>query len=168
MSPLCQTHIAPDQLNQMEPFYPLHAYVCDAVLPGAAAGVRRARRDLHASTPTSRRTPTSWVEHARRYVETWSSSASGSGAAAKVVEIASNDGYLLQHFVAAGIPVLGIEPAANVAEVAVEKGMPTHGRSSSARERAARDRARARHGRPAARQQRAGARARPQRLRRRA
>ena len=67
---------------------------------------------------------TSWVEHARRYaglmIERF-----GLGASSKVMEIASNDGYLLQHFVAAGVPVLGIEPAANVAKVAVDKGIAT-------------------------------------------
>ena len=90
----------------------------------------------------------------------------GLGPRSQVMEIASNDGYLLQHFVARGVPVLGIEPAANVAKVAVEKGIPTTVRFFGRQTRGA-DRGRARQGRPAARQQRARARAGPQRLRRR-
>ena len=66
----------------------------------------------------------SWVAHARDYVE-WPSSASGSNSDSLVVELASNDGYLLQHVVERGIPALGIEPAANVADVARERGIET-------------------------------------------
>src|SRR5205823_409184 len=66
----------------------------------------------------------SWVEHARRYA-TMAIDRFRLGAHSKVMEIASNDGYLLQHFIAAGVPALGIEPAANVARAAVEKGIPT-------------------------------------------
>jgi len=123
MSPLCQTHIAPDQLHEMEPFYPLHAYVCDRcflvqlqefVTPDSIFG-----EYAYFSSYS-----TSWVEHARRYAE-MAITRFGLGKASKVMEIASNDGYLLQHFVARGVPVLGIEPAANVAKVAAEKGVPT-------------------------------------------
>ena len=106
---------------------------------------------------------TSWLEHSRRYVEQmverW-----GLDRDSHVVELASNDGYLLQYFVERGIPVLGIEPAANVAEVAVEKGVPTLVEFfgvPTARAAGARDASR----RPAARQQRARARPRSQRLR---
>jgi len=67
----------------------------------------------------------SWVEHMRRYAEVISDRLA-LGKDSFVVEVASNDGYLLQHFVRKGIPVLGIEPAANVAKVAIEKGIPTH------------------------------------------
>ena len=66
----------------------------------------------------------SWVEHARRYTQL-AIQRFGLHARSKVMEIASNDGYLLQHFVAAGVPVLGVEPAANVAQVAIGKGVPT-------------------------------------------
>ncbi|HEU0200989.1 MAG TPA: methyltransferase domain-containing protein, partial [Burkholderiaceae bacterium] len=66
----------------------------------------------------------SWVAHARRYAEMMIERFK-LGATSKVMEIASNDGYLLQHFVAHGVPVLGIEPAANVAQAAIEKGVPT-------------------------------------------
>jgi SAM-dependent methyltransferase len=66
----------------------------------------------------------SWVEHARRYAA-MAIDRFGLSASSKVMEIASNDGYLLQHFVSAGVPVLGIEPAANVARAAIERGVPT-------------------------------------------
>jgi len=123
MSPLCQTHIAPEQLNHMEPFYPLRAYVChecflvqldEYVAPG----------EIFSDYAYFSSYSDSWVEHARRYAEAMTGRFR-LGAQSRVVEIASNDGYLLQHFVRLGIPVLGVEPAANVAKVAVEKGIPT-------------------------------------------
>ncbi|HEU4622355.1 MAG TPA: class I SAM-dependent methyltransferase [Burkholderiaceae bacterium] len=123
MSPLCQTHIAPEQLHEAEKFYPLHAYVCgqcflvqlqEFVTPD----------EIFSEYAYFSSYSSSWVEHARRYVETVSTRF-GLGANSKVMEIASNDGYLLQHFVARGVPVLGIEPAANVAKAAIDKGIPT-------------------------------------------
>jgi hypothetical protein len=106
----------------MEPFYPLHAYVCgrcflvqlqEFVSPG----------EIFTEYAYFSSYSTSWVEHARRYAEMMIGRL-GLGPASKVMEIATNDGYLLQHFVAHGIPVLGNEPAANVAKVAIEKGVP--------------------------------------------
>lgn len=123
MSPLCQTHIRPEQLHEMEPFYPLHAYVCDRcflvqlqefVTPD----------EIFTEYAYFSSYSTSWVEHARRYAEMMIERFK-LGAGSKVMEIASNDGYLLQHFVARGVPVLGIEPAANVAQAAIAKGVPT-------------------------------------------
>lgn len=123
MSPLCQTHIQLDQLHEMETFYPLHAYVCDRcflvqlqefVTPG----------EIFTEYAYFSSYSTSWVEHARRYAEMMIERFE-LGAGSKVMEIASNDGYLLQHFVARGVPVLGIEPAANVAQAAIDKGVPT-------------------------------------------
>lgn len=123
MSPLCQTHIAPEQLHEMEPFYPLHAYVCDACylvqLQEFVSPASIFSEYAYFSSYSA-----SWVEHARRYCEQMIGRF-GLGADSRVMEIASNDGYLLQHFVASGVPVLGIEPAANVARVAVDKGIPT-------------------------------------------
>ena len=78
---------------------------------------------------------TSWLEHAERYAEAMVERF-GLGAASHVVEVASNDGYLLQYFTERGIPVLGIEPAANVAEVAVAEGHPDAGRVLRRRDRA--------------------------------
>jgi SAM-dependent methyltransferase len=123
MSPLCQTHIRPEQLNEMEPFYPLHAYVCDQCflvqLQEFVTPDEIFTEYAYFSSYSS-----SWVEHARRYAEMMIGRF-GLDGSSRVFEIASNDGYLLQHFVARGVPVLGIEPAANVAKVAIEKGVPT-------------------------------------------
>jgi SAM-dependent methyltransferase len=133
MSPPCQTHIEPQQLNHMEPFYPLHAWVCERcflvqleeyVTPG----------DIFSEYAYFSSYADSWVEHARKY-SVQMRERFGLGPNSLVMEIASNDGYLLQHFVAQGVPVLGIEPAANVAKVAQDKGIRTevcfHGRSSA-------------------------------------
>lgn len=123
MSPLCQTHIEPDQLNSMERFYPLHAWVCEScflvqleeyVSPDQIFG------DYAYFSSYS----DSWVEHARLYTDAVTGRF-GLGSNSLVNEIASNDGYLLQHFVTKKIPCLGIEPAANVAKVAVERGIRT-------------------------------------------
>ena len=123
MSPLCQTHIRPDQLHEMEPTYPLHAYVCDQCflvqLQEFVAPDEIFTEYAYFSSYSS-----SWVEHARRYAEMMIERFTLSPSS-KVFEIASNDGYLLQHFAARGVPVLGIEPAANVAKVAIDKGVPT-------------------------------------------
>ncbi len=123
MSPLCQTHIAPHQLHDMEPFYPLHAYVCDACLLVQLQEFVSPQAIFEEYAYFSSYS-TSWVEHARRYAQ-MAIERFHLGANSKVMEIASNDGYLLQHFVAAGVPVLGIEPAANVAKAAVERGVAT-------------------------------------------
>jgi 2-polyprenyl-3-methyl-5-hydroxy-6-metoxy-1,4-benzoquinol methylase len=123
MSPLCQTHIAPEQLNQMEPFYPLHAYVCgECFLVQLEQFVSPS--EIFSDYAYLSSYSDSWVEHARRYTEDMRRRF-GLGSESLVAEIASNDGYLLQHFVAAGVPVLGIEPAANVADIARQKGIRT-------------------------------------------
>jgi SAM-dependent methyltransferase len=123
MSPLCQTHIAPEQLNQMEPFYPLHAYVChECFLVQLDEYV--APTEIFSDYAYFSSYADSWVEHARRYCDAMAERFA-LGTSSRVVEIASNDGYLLQHFVRKGVSVLGIEPAANVAEVARQKGIPT-------------------------------------------
>jgi SAM-dependent methyltransferase len=123
MSPPCQTHIEADQLNRMERFYPLHAWVCgDCFLVQLEDYV--APDEIFSEYAYFSSYSDSWVEHARRYCEAVSRRF-GLGPASRVVEIASNDGYLLQHFVRAGVPSLGIDPAANVARAALEKGIPT-------------------------------------------
>jgi cyclopropane fatty-acyl-phospholipid synthase-like methyltransferase len=135
MSPLCQTHIERTNLNAMEAFFPLHARVCNAcflvqleefVAPG----------DIFSEYAYFSSYSDSWVEHARRYVEAMRERFNLTRQSL-VMEIASNDGYLLKHFVAAGVPVLGIEPAANIAKVAREQGIRTdvsfHGRANAAR-----------------------------------
>jgi SAM-dependent methyltransferase len=107
----------------MEPFYPLHAYVCgECLLVQLQEFVTPA--EIFSEYAYFSSYSTSWVEHARRYAE-MAIARFGLGAHSKVMEIASNDGYLLQHFVARGVPVLGIEPAANVAQAAIDRGVPT-------------------------------------------
>src|SRR5579862_9994269 len=123
MSPLCQTHISPEQLNTMEPFYQLRVYVCEACfLVQLEEFVAPA--DIFSEYAYFSSFSDSWVEHARRYTEQMRERFLLDGSR-QVMEIASNDGYLLQHFVAAGVPVLGIEPAENVARAAIEKGVRT-------------------------------------------
>lgn len=123
MSPPCNSILKFEQLNDMEPFYPLHAFVCDrCFLVQLLEYVTPAEIFSEYSYFSSY--SDSWLQHAKNYtelvVERFKLHSSS-----QVIEIASNDGYLLQYFVAKGIPALGIEPAANVAEVAKQKGIPT-------------------------------------------
>jgi hypothetical protein len=123
MSPLCESYLRPDQLNAMEPFYPLHVRVCRhcflVQLEAYVSGEEIFNEYAYFSSYSD-----SWVEHARRYTNQ-AIDQLGLTEHSFVVEIASNDGYLLQHFVERGIPVLGIEPAGNVAQVASSRGIPT-------------------------------------------
>jgi hypothetical protein len=123
MSPLCESFLRPDQLDQMEPFYPLHVRVCERCflvqLPEYVPPEEIFSEYAYFSSYSD-----TWVDHARRYAET-AIERLGLSETSLVVETASNDGYLLQHFIARGVPVLGIEPARNVAEAAIEKGIPT-------------------------------------------
>jgi hypothetical protein len=121
LSPLANSYVPLDQADQTDPRYPLHARVCsncflvqvDDVVPPSDIFSHYAYFSSYSS---------SWVEHARNYCET-ATERLGLGKDSFVVEVASNDGYLLQHFVAKSIPVLGVEPAANVAEEAEKKGV---------------------------------------------
>ena len=123
MSPLANSYIKPAQINQVERFFPLHALVCDGCFlvqlqefesPEAIFG------DYAYFSSFS----DSFLRHAEAYVEMAVDRFKLNGKS-QVVEIASNDGYLLQYFVQKGVPVLGIEPAANVAEVAMKRGIPS-------------------------------------------
>ena len=123
MSPLCESYLPADQLDAMEPFYPLHVRVCERCflvqlqeyVPPDEIFTEYAYFSSYSD---------SWVRHARVYavamIERFALTEKS-----LVVEVASNDGYLLQHFVAQNVPVLGIEPAENVARVASEQGIPT-------------------------------------------
>jgi SAM-dependent methyltransferase len=123
MSPLCESFLPAEKLNQMEPFYPLHVWVCEeCFLVQVEEFV--SPREIFTEYAYFSSFADSWVEHMRRYAEGISDRL-GLGSRSFVVEVASNDGYLLQHFVKKQIPVLGIEPAANVAQVAIDKGIPT-------------------------------------------
>ncbi len=107
----------------MEPFYPLHAFVCDQCLLVQLQEFV-SPDNIFSEYAYFSSYSTSWVEHARRYTE-MVCDRFGLTRASKIAEIASNDGYLLQHFLKRGITPLGIEPAANVAKVAVKNGIPT-------------------------------------------
>jgi C-methyltransferase C-terminal domain/Putative zinc binding domain/Methyltransferase domain len=123
MSPLCESFLAADQIRHMEPHYPLHVFVCERchlVQLEAFVSPEAIFREYAYFSSYS----TSWVEHARRYVEMIRLRL-GLGPSDLVIEAASNDGYLLQHFVGTGIPFIGIDPAANVARAAEERGVPT-------------------------------------------
>lgn len=123
MHPLCESYVSEDKMNQMEPFYPLHVYVCEqCFLVQLHEYVSPA--EIFTEYAYFSSYADSWVQHAKRYTEMIVEQLTLT-ANSFVVELASNDGYLLQHFVAKGIPVLGIEPAANVAEAARKKNVPT-------------------------------------------
>jgi len=123
MSPLCESYLTADQLNQAEAFYPLHVYVCEQCflvqLEEYVAPERIFSEYAYFSSFSS-----SWRRHAKQYVEEMTERFE-LGGGALVAEIGSNDGYLLEYFLAAGVPVFGIEPAANVAASAVERGVHT-------------------------------------------
>jgi SAM-dependent methyltransferase len=123
MSPLCESYISPEQLNQMEPFYPLHVWVCDQCFLVQLESYVSAEH-IFAEYAYFSSYSDSWLKHSSDYVDMITKRL-GLGRQSLAVELASNDGYLLQYFVNKGIPALGVEPAANVAKVAVEKGVPT-------------------------------------------
>jgi len=123
MSPLCESYLRVQQLNEMEPFYPLHVFVCEncfLVQLQEYVSVESIFGEYAYFSSYSE----SWLAHAKTYTERMIKRFA-LGPRSQVVELASNDGYLLQYFVLAGIPSLGIEPAANVAAAAVTKGVPT-------------------------------------------
>jgi SAM-dependent methyltransferase len=123
MSPLCESFLSAGDLDRMGPFYPLRVLVCGQcwlVQLGEYVRVESIFSDYAYFSSYS----DSWLAHAKAYVDMMTERFA-LGAKSRVVELASNDGYLLQYFVAKGIPALGVEPAANVAKVAVEKGVPT-------------------------------------------
>jgi len=123
MSPLCESYLRADQLNQMEPFYPLYVWVCDECFLVQLQEYVSAE-NIFSDYAYFSSYSDSWLNHAENYTHQMVKHY-GLDNKSLVVELASNDGYLLQYFVQRGIPTLGIEPAANVADVAVKKGVPT-------------------------------------------
>ena len=121
--PLANAFLRPEQLAKPEPRYPLHARVCDRCLLVQVDAVVR-REEIFEDYAYFSSYSSSWVEHARRFAEAATRRFALDGNSL-VVEVASNDGYLLKHFVAQGIPCRGIEPARNVAAVAEAAGVPT-------------------------------------------
>lgn len=123
MSPLCESYLTAEQLNEMEPFYPLHAQVCGACFLVQVAEYV-APEQIFSEYAYFSSYSDSWLAHARDYTRK-TAERFGLGPRSQVVEVGSNDGYLLQYFVELGIPVLGVEPAANVAQAATAKGVAT-------------------------------------------
>ena len=123
MSPPCESYLSADQLDQGETFYPLNVRICESCLLVQLPAYIPAE-DIFSHYAYFSSFSESWVEHARRYVED-ATARLRLGPGSFVVEVASNDGYLLQHVAERGIHCHGIEPAANVAEAARAKGIPT-------------------------------------------
>ncbi len=123
MSPLSNAFIKPENYREMEPFYPLHAYVCDSCF---LVQLEEFESPQHIFSDYAYFSSYSeiWLHHAEAYTD-WMIRRFGFDPSNQVIEIASNDGYLLKNFKARGIPVLGIEPAGNVAQVAQAAGIPT-------------------------------------------
>jgi hypothetical protein len=123
MSPLCESYVPAERLDDPEVFYPLHVLICDSCLlvqvPAYVSGEHIFSDYAYFSSYSD-----SWVAHAKRYADGMIDRL-GLTPESLVTEVASNDGYLLQHFVARQVPVLGIEPAANVAEAARARGIRT-------------------------------------------
>jgi len=125
VSPLCQKHVTPAHFDRAEPHYPLHARVCHACFLVQVADVVPPEEIFgdgeyaYFSSYSE-----SWLRHARDYA-TSMIERFGLGPKSQIVEVASNDGYLLQYFLGSGARVLGIEPAANCAEAAIDRGIET-------------------------------------------
>jgi SAM-dependent methyltransferase len=123
MSPLCESYVPAERLDAPEVFYPLHVRLCGSCLlvqlPVYVSG-----EDIFSDYAYFSSYSDSWVAHAKRYADAMIGRL-GLTPGSLVTEVASNDGYLLQHFASQGIPVLGVEPAANVAEAARARGIPT-------------------------------------------
>lgn len=123
MSPLCESYVSASRLNEVERFYPLHVWVCgECFLVQVEEYVTG--EEIFTDYAYFSSYSDSWLDHSRRYVEQMIRQLDLTPRS-RVIEVASNDGYLLQYFAQRGIPVLGIEPAGNVARVAEERGVPT-------------------------------------------
>jgi hypothetical protein len=123
LSPLCETYPSPADLNRGEMYYPLHVYVCDKCFL-VQLDEYQTPEQIFSDYAYFSSFSDSWLNHCERYCELMKSRFN-LDSRSFVVEVASNDGYLLQYFVKRNVPVLGIEPAANVAKVAMEKGVTT-------------------------------------------
>jgi len=123
MSPLCETYPSAEEFNRGEMYYPLHVYVCEKCWL-VQLEEYESPEAIFSDYPYFSSHSDSWLKHCENYCRSMAARFS-LGRESLVVEVASNDGYLLQYFVQQDVPVLGIEPAANVAKVAIEKGVPT-------------------------------------------
>ena len=123
LQPLSEKYLKPEQLNQRELFYPLHVYFCDnCLLVQLEESITP--KEIFKEYAYFSSSSKGWIRHTETYAKMIIDKL-GLGNDSQVVEIGSNDGYLLQFFASRGIPVLGVEPAANVAEEAISKGIPT-------------------------------------------
>ena len=116
--------LKPDQLNEPEVFYPLKIFTCHNCLLVQVDEMRKADSIFNSEYTYFSSFSTSWLAHAKKYVDMMVERFRFN-ASSQVIEIASNDGYLLQYFKEYNIPVLGVDPTANTAEVAISKGIPT-------------------------------------------
>ncbi|MEG4938968.1 class I SAM-dependent methyltransferase [Microcoleus sp. F4-D5] len=123
MSPLANSFLSQKHLNCAEKFYPLHTYVCGNCFLVQLEEFE-SPDSIFSDYAYFSSYSDSWLRHAQKYTDLMVQRF-GFDETSHVIELASNDGYLLQYFQQKGIPVLGIEPAANVAKVAEEKGIPT-------------------------------------------
>jgi len=123
-SPLSNSYLTQEQLNKMEPNYPLDVYVCDKCYLVQLDEFESPQNIFSSDYSYFSSYSISWLEHCKKYVEMMVNRF-GFSSNSSIIEIASNDGYLLQYFKDRNIPVLGIEPASNIAKVAIEKGIPT-------------------------------------------
>jgi SAM-dependent methyltransferase len=122
-SPLCESFLTAAQLDEKESYYPLHVRICQECLLAQLEAYVPAS-DIFGEYAYFSSYSDSWVAHAERYTEMIAQRL-GLGDTSLVIELASNDGYLLQHFVQRGIPAVGIDPAANVVEAAAARGVDT-------------------------------------------
>ncbi|RKZ76891.1 MAG: SAM-dependent methyltransferase, partial [Candidatus Parabeggiatoa sp. nov. 1] len=123
ISPLSNAYLKPAQLQQMEPFYPLHAYVCEQCYLVQLQEFQ-SPENIFSDYAYFSSYSDSWLKHAKAYTE-YMIERFEFNSSSQIIEIASNDGYLLQYFKAKNLPVLGVEPAQNVATVAQAAGIPT-------------------------------------------
>jgi SAM-dependent methyltransferase len=123
-SPASNSFLTSEQLNEPETFYPLKVYTCPTCFLVQVDEYKKSDAIFDSDYVYFSSYSTSWLAHSKRYVEQMTERF-GLTSASQVIEVASNDGYLLQYFVEKGIPVLGIEPTANTAAVAIEKGVPS-------------------------------------------
>lgn len=124
LQPLANSNVRPEHAGTPDALYPLHARVCTACLLVQVDSVVPAGDIFNADYAYFSSVSDSWLEHCERYVAAMTARF-GLDADSQVIEIASNDGYMLQYFVARGVPVLGIEPSANTAHAAIARGVPT-------------------------------------------
>jgi hypothetical protein len=123
MSPLANSYLKPEELHQAEAFYPMHVYVCETCYLVQLPEFESPQHIFGDYAYFSSYSET-WLKHAKTYVEQMIERF-GFDSGSQIVEIASNDGYLLQYFKEKGVPILGVEPAKNVAKIAQEAGIPT-------------------------------------------